>query len=772
MPDTFEEAIAEIKRRVDISDVIGRHVQLKKSGRSMVGLCPFHGEKTPSFYVHPNEGFYKCFGCDAKGDVFTFLEKHTGQSFIDIARSLGAEVSVELPDDGRSPAQRKRLAENKRLTRVLDAAQTYFRQRLRMPEGKPGLHYLHDVRGLSDDEIDQFGIGYGGGSENGLLDVLKEQGFSEQDALTVGLQARSKRGGSYPFYRGRVTFPIRKKNGDLATFGGRALGDRGPKYVNGAQSPLYDKSRDFYGLFEAMPALKRKQSAVLVEGYFDVVALARAGFPTGISPCGTALTPRHVEALGRLTEQVILCLDADVAGQKGMERALLRLLQGGLSVSQVTLLEKDPDTYIQKGETDTLTQLLAGAEDALDLRIQQAVAEASGSVRARLNAIEGILPFLAAPRRDLVREQYIKKAAERLGEERATLEREVQERGQQLITQVLGGRRPQADRQGGRDRAPTRPAPPNDGGGPPGPDDWGGAPPASGGGNNGGRDAKPKKKEWLSKEEWKKRQGDRKGKPKEERPLPLQEGPLEIAPVRRPAPPPEPMAMPRPHRRRARRARPPVDWTDAERGLVRALMCYPRLVPQAAILADLLENHELAVFIRGLDEKYSLFPALGAVDLLKQIPIRGATVPKLFQEVFTFRGTDSGEDFMTEEAAQRWVDDHVLTVDRQSLQDALGEVQRNMVAARERSDDEAWRKLQEQQQKLIDVLARRESAPKALAAPAAAATAALPEPTPEEAPGVVDIGPPAAASAAVDALAPVDPGWTEEFDDDDDAFDF
>ncbi|MCP4501195.1 MAG: DNA primase [Deltaproteobacteria bacterium] len=804
--ETFEEAIAEIKKRSDLGAIVGRHVQLKRTGRTLVGLCPFHAEKTPSFNVNPNEGFFKCFGCGVGGDVFTFLEMHTGQSFIDIAKSLAIDTGHALPDDGRSPEQKKRFLRNKELSQILESAQTFFRQRLRMPEGEAALRYCKEIRGLSDDEIDHFGVGYGGsGADNDLYDFLKVQNYEDEDILDTGLYARGRQS-PYPFYRHRVTFPIRKKNGSLATFGGRALGDKGPKYVNGSQSPIYDKSRDFYGLFEAMPALKRKRPAVLVEGYFDVIALFKAGHESALSACGTALTPRHVEGLSQVTEQVVLCLDADAAGQKGMEKALVRLLIGGLSVSQAVLLEKDPDVYIQQGRAKDLSLLLDGAEDALDIRIQLAVAQSVGSVRARLTAVESLLPFLAAPRRDFVRKQYLVKAEKWLNIDLDDLEKEVADRGQQAITALLGGAKSQyrpaskaasSPQQMQRQQAQRRRELPEKVPSQPLQQDASEREPSRSGQKLG---QKQGRQEAGHVEHNSSSANLQSSQTTSTNARPPQDAPKEsYAPkgnenggaqqfddgdsLSYEAIQPQAPVFHMPQRRRPR---PEPDWTERDRGLLRALMCFPQLVSQAAILGDTLANRDLAIFIRGLDEAFVARPQTIAFQLLQQVQIRGRAIPAVFQEVYTHRGTEDGSDFMSLETAQHWVNAHVQTLDTDALQNALGEVQRSMQNARERDDNDAWRRLQVHQRQLIDLMGLQkmeddagdpeEASPTKVADELPSATAGtdstllLP---PIETPVGLAI-----EKAEGDGTAPVEmtPGvgenWTEDLDDDDDAFDF
>ena len=368
-----EDVIADIKSRADIAAVIGRSVKLKRVGRHYVGLCPFHTEKTPSFNVRPDDGFFYCFGCKAAGDVVEFLVRTTGRGFLDIITDLAHETGVELPREKLDPAEEERQKERKRLLRALELAQVYFRTRLQSEQGAAARAYLADKRKMDEAAIDRFGIGFGGVHDDGLLTFLKEQGVGQDDAVRAGVCAKGERG-VYDFFRHRITFPIRGTRGEVLSFSGRIFGDREvapdgtkrPKYVNGPGSPVYDKAHVLYGLFESQPALKKGDPAVLVEGAVDAIAVHRAGALTGVAPCGTALTPRHVEEIKKRTQKVVLCLDADAAGKAAAARATLMLLQADVDVAVVALPDKDPDQMVAAGRGDELKRLIVEAPSAID----------------------------------------------------------------------------------------------------------------------------------------------------------------------------------------------------------------------------------------------------------------------------------------------------------------------------------------------------------------------------------------------------------------------
>ena len=430
-----DDIIQEIKRRTDICAVIGRTVKLKRNGRNSVGLCPFHNEKTPSFNVRSDEGYYKCFGCDAKGDVFKFLQETTGQDFYHVARQLAEEAGLELPEEEIDPQKAERMRQRKRILRTLELAQLYFRGRLRADEGKPARAYLRDARGIQDEEVEAFGLGYGGASDTGLREFLEREGVTPNEAIEAGVLAEG-RTGPYNFFRQRITFPVRNQKGEVLSFSARIFGPNEknrPKYVNGPATRVYDKSRALYGLYEALPALKKGSPAVLVEGQLDVVAIHRAGLCSGLAVSGTALTERHVEEVLRRTERVVIALDADAAGKAASERAVLHFTRAGADVALATLLEKDPDAMVRNGEAEALSRTLHGAPAAIEVLVQNAVESAVGSLHARAKAVDHLLPFLAAHPRELRRSQYTRRAAQALHEDADLLWKEVEGRGREML---------------------------------------------------------------------------------------------------------------------------------------------------------------------------------------------------------------------------------------------------------------------------------------------------------------------------------------------------
>lgn len=419
----FEDAIDLIKRRVDLLEVIGRYVKLRKSGQNYWGLCPFHNEKTSSFSVRPDKGFFNCFGCGESGDVFTFLEKTTGQTFSEIVVSLSEELNIEI--DGKFSKNKPR--QNDRKKEVFDAllkANLFFKNQL--TQNKTAMAYLVQNRKLDRRQIEEFELGFGGENETAFMTHLRENRVSDSIAIEAGLIREGTRG-PYPYFSGRITIPITDLMGRVVAFGGRLISndqEGRPKYVNSPQSSVYDKSVALFGLNKAMGSLKKGAPLVLVEGYFDTMAICQSGFASA-APCGTSLTPRQVELIKRSTKQVTLCFDDDAAGKKAELKAIHMLLSNDLLVKKVLLAGKDPAHLVETKRHHLLKEALISAPDAIEYLAQRTAQSAMLSIQHRIRAIDALLPFLAAPKRDMVSLEYTRMAARKLNEDEQTLLKEV-----------------------------------------------------------------------------------------------------------------------------------------------------------------------------------------------------------------------------------------------------------------------------------------------------------------------------------------------------------
>jgi DNA primase len=354
IPQTF---IQELLNRVDVVDVVGRYVQLKKGGANLMGLCPFHGEKSPSFSVSPTKQFYHCFGCGANGNAIGFLMEHAGMSFIEAVKDLAQQTGLQVPEEESSPQDRERAAQQRQkqvtLTDVLEkSAQAYAKQLKVSPRA---VDYLKG-RGLSGQIAKTFGLGYAPEGWRSLASVfpdyqdplLVESGMVIEHEDEKGADGLSKR---YDRFRDRIMFPIRNVKGECIGFGGRVLDKGEPKYLNSPETPVFSKGRELYGLFEGRTAIRVAGYALVTEGYMDVVALAQLGFANAVATLGTACTPDHVQKLFRFTDSVVFSFDGDGAGRRAARKALDAALPLATDTRSVKFLflpaEHDPDSFIR-----------------------------------------------------------------------------------------------------------------------------------------------------------------------------------------------------------------------------------------------------------------------------------------------------------------------------------------------------------------------------------------------------------------------------------------
>ncbi len=350
----------ELRQRVSLSGLIGRRVRLTKRGREHSGLCPFHNEKSPSFTVSDEKGFFHCFGCGAHGDAIGFAMRMENLSFPDAVERLAGEAGIEVPR--ASPEEAQRYKAQASLRDVTEAACQYFQQRLRAPDGRAALEYLRR-RGLSDETIQRFRLGYAPMSGDGLKNALTAKNITEEQMLQAGLVKKPDDGrATYSFFRDRVVFPIADRAGRVVAFGARTMGDAQPKYINSPDTPLFDKGRTLYAFSLARVPAHDKGEIVVCEGYMDVIALHQAGIVTAVAPLGTALTESQLEMLWRVAGEPILCFDADAAGQRAATRAALRALPlagPGRSVRFAELVAgKDPDDLIREKGVVAMRQVL------------------------------------------------------------------------------------------------------------------------------------------------------------------------------------------------------------------------------------------------------------------------------------------------------------------------------------------------------------------------------------------------------------------------------
>lgn len=364
--------IAEIKSKLPVVDVVGQTVQLKRAGTIFKGLCPFHGEKTPSFTVTPERESWHCFGCGEHGDIFTFLMRRDGLDFREALTQLAAQAGVELSERTAGEDRRKR-----RLREALEAAIAWYREVFMQAHQAERARAYMAERGFSDETLEAFGIGYAPNTWEAMSKRLRAKGFSDAELTDAGLTSPSNRGGVYDRFRGRIIIPIRDVSGRAIGLGGRIMPDaEGPKYLNSPATALFDKSRTLYGIDRAKSGIRREKLAVIVEGYTDVMAAHQAGFTNVVASLGTALTAGQVELANRYADAVALAYDVDLAGEAATQRGLLSEL--GPVVSKVRVIRipagKDPDELIRT-DPDGWRAAVASAEELLPYFMQRAAAE-------------------------------------------------------------------------------------------------------------------------------------------------------------------------------------------------------------------------------------------------------------------------------------------------------------------------------------------------------------------------------------------------------------
>ncbi len=365
-----DDLIEEIRLKNDIIDVIGGYVQLKRKGSSYFGLCPFHNEKTPSFSVSPSKQMYYCFGCGAGGNVFTFLMEYENFTFPEAVKSLAERAGVKLPDLEYSKEEKRKADQRSRLLQINKEAAKYYYVLLRDHKGCQGLEYLKK-RGLSDETIQRFGLGYSDKFGGGLYKFLKQRGYPDEDLRESGLFNSDERHGMYDKFWNRVIFPIMDVNNKVIGFGGRVMGDGKPKYLNSPETKIFDKSRNLYGLNAAR--LSRKKNLIICEGYMDVISMHQAGFNHAVASLGTALTSPQASLLKRYTDEVLIIYDSDEAGTKAALRAIPLLKEVGLSTKVVNLKpHKDPDEFIKSEGSKAFEARLEKAENSFLFEVRMA----------------------------------------------------------------------------------------------------------------------------------------------------------------------------------------------------------------------------------------------------------------------------------------------------------------------------------------------------------------------------------------------------------------
>lgn len=405
------DSVAEIKARLSIDALVGQYVQLQKKGRNFVGLCPFHQDSHPSFLVSPDKGICYCFPCQKGGDIFSFYQLIEGVDFRQALKDLAEKAGVTLPD---APVDHVKKDEKDRARECLAAAAAYYERTLRAaPET---IAYLAD-RGVTEAEIADFGLGLAPDSYTATYEYLLKAGFSRKEVLAAGLGVQKDLGEEriYDRFRHRLMFPIHDVQGRIIGFGGRTLGNDDAKYLNVSDGPLYRKSAVLYGMHRATKAMRETKRAVLVEGYFDVLACHRVGVTEAVATCGTALTEEHVKLLKRYADKVVLCLDSDRAGRDAAERAFMLCSREGMQVEGVVLGEKDPADAARQSPEALRSLLAESAQPYLEIVCGELRASDLSSPSVMHDALQRLLPLLQSISTATERSHAIRRGAAALG---------------------------------------------------------------------------------------------------------------------------------------------------------------------------------------------------------------------------------------------------------------------------------------------------------------------------------------------------------------------
>jgi DNA primase len=416
----------KVKQQADIVRVIGEYVRLKKTGQNFTGLCPFHQEKTPSFAVHPVRQIYHCFGCGAGGDVFKFVMEMDKSPFPEAVRTVAEKCGIPIPRPReRSPEEHRENQQRSALVEMHREAAAYFvRQVHESAEGKVAEAYLED-RGLDRNALSRFGLGWAPSLGDALLRLLKQK-YPEKLLEVSGLFNRNESGRLYDKFRSRIMFPIANDAGKVIAFGGRAMGDAMPKYMNSPETPIYSKSNVLYHLDRAKEELRKSDFGILVEGYMDAIAVARAGFTNVVASCGTSLAEPQIKLLARFTHRVVVNYDPDTAGQVATERSLTLLLEKEFDVRVLALPGgADPDKFLKEQGADAYRKLLAQAPPYLDYLTGRARLMDRSTAAGKVAALNFLMPYVQRLPNRLLRSEWATRIASDLRVDEPVLREEL-----------------------------------------------------------------------------------------------------------------------------------------------------------------------------------------------------------------------------------------------------------------------------------------------------------------------------------------------------------
>lgn len=423
-----DDIISRVRDSIDIVDLVSGYVALKKTGKNHLGLCPFHSEKTPSFNVNPEKQIFHCFGCGVGGDAFKFLELQEGLPFPEAVKQLAGKAGISLPADSGSRKEDKRTEdERKALLAIIAEAVGYFRKELAGSAGSAARVYLNK-RGVTDQIVQDFALGFARPEWDGLLRHLKQKGHGFGQMEKAGLIVKRSEGeGYYDRFRGRIIFPIRDISGSVIAFGGRVMDDSLPKYLNSPETPLYSKSNVLYCLDKAKDPARKQKYFIIVEGYLDAIACHQYGAQNAVATLGTALTEGHLRLMRRFAQNLVLIFDPDPAGVKAAMRGLDLFVSSGMKVNVVSLPDNDdPDTFLKKNGYEAFASCLKKSEKFMDFVLNQVVRSGQAvSIDEKVEKAGEMLGFIAKLPSGIERDHYLKRTAEALDLDETVLRQEM-----------------------------------------------------------------------------------------------------------------------------------------------------------------------------------------------------------------------------------------------------------------------------------------------------------------------------------------------------------
>ncbi len=417
-----EQFLMELKSRNEIGEIAASYIQLRQRGKNLVGLCPFHSEKTPSFTVFPDSQSFYCFGCGAGGDVITFIKKIENLDYIEAVRFLAQRAGMAMPDEGYDDSYARLKA---KILQINRQTALFYNQCLVSPGGEKGLEYLRS-RGISDRFIRRFGLGYAPEGWDAAIRHLTGMGFTKEDLVMSAVAVKNTKGNIYDQFRGRVIFPIIDIRGNVVAFGGRVIeSGKGPKYLNSPDTPVFKKSRNLFALNFAKSAKER--TLILAEGYMDVVSLHQAGFSNSVATLGTALTSEQARMISQYADEVVVSYDSDSAGQKATQRAIDIFGEIGLKARVLKVKDaKDPDEFLKKFGSACFRMLLEGAENSLEYEISQIRRKYDlTSSDGKVEYLKEFSLLMSHVNNPIERDVYTSKAAEELGVQKETLSSQI-----------------------------------------------------------------------------------------------------------------------------------------------------------------------------------------------------------------------------------------------------------------------------------------------------------------------------------------------------------